>query len=133
MAYDSLLRRGYFSKFHFHHPCTRRLTPQPSSLLWCNSSRRDHRGRGSRNNHIVQQSDHLLLQLAISAWLTSRYASHRNFLSTTERDRVHFLLFCSIWTTVLSPIFPVLLVQELALLTTGIAAHVVLYVNFVIL
>ena len=109
------------------------LTPQPSSLLWCNSSHRNHRGRSPRNNHIVQQSDPFLLQLAISAWLTARYGSHRNFLSTTERDRVHFLLFCSIWTTVLSPIFPVLLTQELALLATGITAHVILCVNFVIL
>jgi hypothetical protein len=111
----------------------RGLTPQPFSLLWRNRSHRNHRGRGPRNNHIVHQSDPFPLQLAISAWLTSRYASHRNFLSTTERDRVHFLLFCSIWTTVLSPIFPVLLIQDLALLATGIAAHAILYVNFVIL
>jgi len=88
MAYDSLLRRGYFIFFGV----------------------------------IVVIA---VIELAISAWLTARYGSHRNFLSITERDRVHFLLFCSIWTTVLSPIFPVLLVQELALLTTGIAAHAI--------
>jgi hypothetical protein len=82
-----------------------------------------------RNNH-VQQSDPFLLQLAISAWLTARYASRHGFLSTTERDRVHFLLFCSIWTTVLSPIFPILLTQELAPFVTGIAAHVILYATW---
>jgi len=66
-----------------------------------------------------------VIELAISAWLTARYASRHNFLSTTERDRVHFLLFCSVWSTVLSPIFPVLLTQELALFVTGIAAHTI--------
>jgi len=88
MAYDSLLRRGYFIFF----------------------------------GAIVVIA---IIELAISAWLTGRYGTRHNFLSTTERDRVHFLLFCSIWTTVLSPIFPVLLAQESAELVTGIAAHVI--------
>ncbi|KAI0005560.1 hypothetical protein BJV74DRAFT_762072, partial [Russula compacta] len=64
-------------------------------------------------------------QLSISAWLSARYNTHHNYLSTTERDRVHFLLFCSIWTTVLSPIFPTLLLLESANILTGIAAHVI--------
>jgi len=75
------------------------------------------------NNHIVQQSNPLFLQLAISAWLTARYGS--NYPFTTERDRVHFLLFCSIWTTLLSPIFPTLLLLQLAEVLTSIAAHAV--------
>jgi len=88
MAYDSVLRRGYFIFFVV----------------------------------IVVIA---IIELAISAWLTARYASRHDFLSTTERDRVHFLLFCSIWTTVLSPIFPILSTQELAPFVTGIAAHVI--------
>jgi len=63
-----------------------------------------------------------IIVLAISAWLTARYGS--NYPFTTERDRVHFLLFCSVWTTLLSPIFPTLLLLELAEVLTSIAAHV---------
>jgi len=64
-----------------------------------------------------------IIVLSISAWLTAQYAS--NYPFTTERDRVHFLLFCSVWTTVLSPIFPTLLLLEFAEVLTSIAAHVV--------
>ena len=104
------------------------LTATLSSLLWCAGSHRNHRGRNQCSNCIAQLSDPFLLQLSISAWLTARYHDHRNFLTTTERDRVHFLLFCSIWTTFLSPIFPVLLILEWAQFMAGIAAHVILYV-----
>jgi hypothetical protein len=94
-----------------------------SSLLCCTSSLLHHCGSNLRDNRIVQQSNLLFLQLAISAWLTAQYGSGYPF--TAERDRVHFLLFCSVWTTLLSPIFPTLLLLELAEVLTGIAAHVV--------
>lgn len=64
-----------------------------------------------------------IIVLAISAWLTARYGS--NYPFTTERDRVHFLLFCSVWTTLLSPIFPALLLLGFAEFLTGIAAHAI--------
>lgn len=88
MAYDTLLRRGYFIFFGV----------------------------------VVVIA---IIELSISAWLSARYHDRRNFLTTTERDRVHFLLFCSIWTTFLSPIFPVLLILEWAQFMAGIAAHVI--------
>ncbi|KAI9454920.1 hypothetical protein BJY52DRAFT_1261873 [Lactarius psammicola] len=73
-----------------------------------------------------------IIELAISAWLTSRYNSRHDFLSTTERDRVRFLLFCSIWTTVLSPIFPVLLFLESLEILASVAAHIIfLFVSWV--
>jgi len=73
-----------------------------------------------------------IIELSISAWLTSRYNSHHNFLSTTERDRVRFLLFCSIWTTLLSPIFPVVLSLESLEVLSSVAAHLVfLFVSWV--
>jgi hypothetical protein len=62
--------------------------------------------------------------LAISAWITSNYGSDYPFKA--ERDRVNFLLFCSIWTTLFSPILPTLLLLGLAEILTGIAAHVIL-------
>jgi len=64
-----------------------------------------------------------IIVLAISAWLTANYNSDYPF--TTERDRVHFLLFCSIWTILLSPIFPTLLLLGTAEFLTSIVAHVV--------
>ncbi len=108
------------------------LTPHLPSLLWYSSNLRSYRGRNPRSNHIVQQSDPVLLQLSISAWLTARYDSHHNYLSIAERDRVRFLLFCSTWTTLLSPIFPVLLLLESAKILTGIAAHVILCATSII-
>ncbi|KAH9176851.1 hypothetical protein EDB89DRAFT_1936840 [Lactarius sanguifluus] len=73
-----------------------------------------------------------IIELSISAWLTSRYNSRHDFLSTTERDRVRFLLFCSVWTTVLSPIFPVLLLLGSLEILASVAAHLVfLFVSWV--
>lgn len=80
----------------------------------------------------TQRYNNPILQLSISAWLTSRYNSRHDFLSATERDRVRFLLFCSIWTTVLSPIFPVLLLLESLEILASVAAHLVLFVPFII-
>jgi len=88
MAYDSLVRRGYFVFF---------------TIL------------------VV----FAIIELSISAWLTARYHSRHNYLSITERDRVRFLLFCSIWTTFLSPIFPTLLLLDTVQVISGIAAHAI--------
>ena len=79
----------------------------------------------------MQRYDNPILQLAISAWLTARYNSRHDFLSTTERDRVRFLLFCSIWTTFLSPIFPVVLSLESLEVFTSVAAHLILFVPLI--
>ena len=78
----------------------------------------------------LQRYDNPVLQLSISAWLTARYNSRHDFLSTNLRDRVRFLLFCSIWTTFLSPFFPVLLLLGILEVATSVAAHAVLFVPF---
>ena len=80
----------------------------------------------------MQRYDNLVLQLSISAWVTARYNSRHDFLSTALRDRVRFLLFCSIWTTFLSPFFPVLLLLGSVEVLTSVAAHLVLFVLFII-
>ncbi|KAI6015624.1 hypothetical protein EDC04DRAFT_2752094 [Pisolithus marmoratus] len=49
-----------------------------------------------------------IIQLAISAWLTSRFNARHDFFSIAERDRTRFILFASIWTTVLSSCYLVL-------------------------
>ncbi|KAG2069484.1 hypothetical protein BDR04DRAFT_1156684 [Suillus decipiens] len=43
-----------------------------------------------------------IIELAISAWLTSRFNTYYNYFSLTERDTTRFLLFASIWTIVFS-------------------------------
>ncbi|EIM83567.1 uncharacterized protein STEHIDRAFT_170815 [Stereum hirsutum FP-91666 SS1] len=46
-----------------------------------------------------------IIELAVSAWLVARYNQHHNYLSGSENNRVRFLLFNSIWTLLLAPIF----------------------------
>jgi hypothetical protein len=80
----------------------------------------------------MQRYDNPVLQLSISAWVTARYNTHHDFLSTSLRDRVRFLLFCSIWTTFLSPLFPVLLLLGGVEVLASVAAHLILFVPFII-
>ena len=44
-------------------------------------------------------------QTSISAWLTGRYDTRHDFLSTSVRDKVEFLLFASVWTLFFSLIY----------------------------
>ncbi|EGN93733.1 hypothetical protein SERLA73DRAFT_189489 [Serpula lacrymans var. lacrymans S7.3] len=46
-----------------------------------------------------------IIELAISAWLTSRFDANHNYFSVDERDRTRFLLFASIWTVVFSALY----------------------------
>ncbi|EIW87297.1 hypothetical protein CONPUDRAFT_79403 [Coniophora puteana RWD-64-598 SS2] len=43
-----------------------------------------------------------IIELAITAWLTSMFNDFNNFFSFAERDRIRFLLFTSIWTLLFS-------------------------------
>lgn len=129
MAYSSFLKPGYFSRFiilliscSINRPCL--LVFFVAILVFsiievCTLT-------------IFQQYDNSVLQLSISAWLTARFNSRHDFLSTTIRDRVRFLLFCSIWTTFLSPFFPVLLLLGSLEVVTSVAAHLVLFVPFIL-
>ncbi|KAG2034185.1 hypothetical protein BDR03DRAFT_615609 [Suillus americanus] len=46
-----------------------------------------------------------IIELSISAWLTSRFAAYHNYFSLAERDRTRFLLFTSAWTIVISSLY----------------------------
>lgn len=46
-----------------------------------------------------------IIELSISAWLTSRFTAYHNYFSLAERDRTRFLLFTSTWTTVFSGLY----------------------------
>ncbi|KAI0042267.1 hypothetical protein FA95DRAFT_590001 [Auriscalpium vulgare] len=64
-----------------------------------------------------------IITLSISAWLSSRYSSHHNYINTSERDRVRFLLFCSVWTIVLAPVFLATFLVAPAHIIASVAAH----------
>lgn len=66
------------------------------------------------------------LQLAISAWLTSRYNAHHNYLSITERDRTRFLLFTSIWTVVISALYSGFFFALTDSIVSSVGSHAVL-------
>lgn len=46
-----------------------------------------------------------IIELSISAWLTSRFTAYHNYFSIVERDRTRFLLFTSAWTIVFSCLY----------------------------
>ncbi|KAG2034187.1 hypothetical protein BDR03DRAFT_870631 [Suillus americanus] len=46
-----------------------------------------------------------IIELSISAWLTSRFTAYHNYFSLAERDRTRFLLFTSAWTIVFSSLY----------------------------
>ncbi|KAI0271439.1 hypothetical protein BC834DRAFT_442485 [Gloeopeniophorella convolvens] len=66
-----------------------------------------------------------IIELAISAWLTARYNSRHDYLSKTERDRVEFLLFCSIWTVFLSPFLAASFLFASGSVLASVASHVI--------
>lgn len=66
-------------------------------------------------------------QLALSAWLTSRYNMNHDYLNISERDRVRYVLFCSIWTVVFSFFFFILFIHSATgSVLTSVAAHLLL-------
>lgn len=68
-----------------------------------------------------------LIELSISAWLTSKFDSHKNQRNATERDRTHFILFVSCWTVFVS-LFYLALFQHSAStgsVLTSVASHAI--------
>ena len=71
----------------------------------------------------------LLWQLAISAWLTSRFNAHHNYFSLAERDRTRFVLFTSIWTIVGSALYIFFFFYLPDSVFSSVASHILLYVD----
>ncbi|KAH7911581.1 hypothetical protein BJ138DRAFT_1006300 [Hygrophoropsis aurantiaca] len=65
-----------------------------------------------------------IIELAISAWLTSRFNSHRNYFSSAEQDRTRFLLFTSLWTIVGSALYMVFFFVSPSSVITSVASHI---------
>ncbi|KAF8630693.1 hypothetical protein AX15_002767 [Amanita polypyramis BW_CC] len=67
-----------------------------------------------------------IVTLSDSAFLVSRFNSRHNFTNLGERDRVRYILFCSIWTLVTAPVFMVLfLVAPVGHPLTSVASHLI--------
>ncbi|KAL0952058.1 hypothetical protein HGRIS_008696 [Hohenbuehelia grisea] len=65
-----------------------------------------------------------VIELAISAWLTSRYNDNNPTPSGTERDRVRYTLFASTWTIVFSFMFLILFFHSATgSVMTSVASH----------
>jgi len=65
-----------------------------------------------------------IIELAISAWLVSHFNKHHNYSSTSERDRVRFLLFSSIWTVVFGALYVVLFLHSATgSIATSVLSH----------
>ncbi|KAK7695203.1 hypothetical protein QCA50_002393 [Cerrena zonata] len=62
-----------------------------------------------------------IIEIAISAWLTSRFNAHHNYISTGVRDRTRFLLFTSLWTVVFSVLYTLLFWRKGG--TAGLCPH----------
>ncbi|CAA7270865.1 unnamed protein product [Cyclocybe aegerita] len=74
-----------------------------------------------------------IIELAISAWLTSQYNSHHNFSSGTLRSRVTYTLFVSVWTIVLSSAFLGLFLVNAGNVLVSVMGHFVfLFVTWIL-
>ncbi|PSS29777.1 hypothetical protein EW026_g6039 [Hermanssonia centrifuga] len=75
-----------------------------------------------------------IIELALSAWLTSRYNAHHNFPSTGVRDRTRFLLFTSIWTVFFSFLYMILFLHSASSgsVLTSVGSHgIFLFITWV--
>ena len=70
-----------------------------------------------------------IIELALSAWLTSRYNLYHNYSSVTVRDRVRFVLFCCAWTLA----FAIPMVGFFFFIPTSIVASVATHLIFLTL
>ncbi|KAG6330162.1 hypothetical protein ID866_8926 [Astraeus odoratus] len=69
-----------------------------------------------------------VIQLAISAWLTSRFDARHDYFSVDERDRTRFILFSSIWTVVVSSVYLLFFFMFPSTVMSSVLSHIVLLV-----
>ncbi|KAJ7075615.1 hypothetical protein B0H15DRAFT_894195 [Mycena belliarum] len=67
-----------------------------------------------------------IIELSISAWLTSQFNKHPEARTLGEQDRVRFTLFASIWTVVFSALFLILFMHSAnGSVLTSVLSHLV--------
>ncbi|KAG1775712.1 hypothetical protein EV702DRAFT_1180267 [Suillus placidus] len=65
-----------------------------------------------------------IIELSISAWLTSRFTAYHNFFSLAERDCTRFLLFTSGWTIVFSCLYMLFFFYLPGSILGSVASHI---------
>jgi len=66
-----------------------------------------------------------IFELSLSAWLTARFADRHDESNGSERDRVHFVLFTSAWTVILSVFYSILFYHSKTGILVSVASHLV--------
>ncbi|KAI0066716.1 hypothetical protein BV25DRAFT_1820775 [Artomyces pyxidatus] len=75
-----------------------------------------------------------IIELALSAWLTSRFRAHHNAPNNSILDRTHFILFTSSWTILFSILIGILFwsFRSSGSIITSVASHsIVLFLTWV--
>ncbi|KAJ7740076.1 hypothetical protein B0H16DRAFT_1324539 [Mycena metata] len=67
-----------------------------------------------------------IIELSLSAWLTSKFNHFHNYRTLSERDRVRFTLFTSTWTVVWAALLLILFAHSATgSMLTSVLAHLV--------
>jgi len=66
-----------------------------------------------------------IIELAISAWLTSRFNRFHDNNGSSEKTRVQYTLFASVWTVVTALFFGLMFFQSPSGALTSILVHIV--------
>jgi len=64
-----------------------------------------------------------IIEMCISAWLTTKYNAHHNYPSLSVRDRVRYLLFVSIWTILFGSVYLVGFLMASGTFLASVASH----------
>jgi len=74
-----------------------------------------------------------IIEMCISAWVTSRYNTLHNFPRTATRARVRYILFCSLWTIVIGTPYLVIFLVAASSILSSVASHFVfLFITWVL-
>ncbi|KAF9523077.1 hypothetical protein CPB83DRAFT_863418 [Crepidotus variabilis] len=66
-----------------------------------------------------------IIELCITAFVTAKYNSHHNYPNRSTRDRVRYLLFLSVWTTVFGAAFLGMFLVFMDNILVSVASHFV--------
>ncbi|KAF8868885.1 hypothetical protein CPB84DRAFT_1805999 [Gymnopilus junonius] len=74
-----------------------------------------------------------IIELSISAWLTSKFNTMHNNSSTSEKISVRYILFCSVWTIVFGGAYFITFLLAISGIITSIASHTLfLFVTWIL-
>jgi hypothetical protein len=66
-----------------------------------------------------------IIEMCIAAWITAKYNANHNFPNSGLRARVRYILFVSIWTTLLGSVYLGLFLSMAGSMISSVASHFV--------